>query len=248
MAAAAVLSLAAVPDANETGAVITRQRCSDSNGRTLWESTVTTAPVEGEPGAYIITEEGKGRYYGFEGETLCRTEAKYTGGKEGIRPVWLKRTVLSVSGKTLLEETQDYGTDKDEVRCSVKDLAKGSEKCRSFKYKGGIINKMLTGTTVRSMLNAGEKQRSVNIVNDEPAVYSITIRVEGREKITVNGRETDAFKVCIDPNIGLLSPVKVFIPKNYSWYSCDPPYRWLKFKGLEASVSSPVVEMTALEN
>lgn len=248
MAAAAILFLAAVPDANEAGVVITRQRCSGSDGKTLWESTVTTAPVKGEPGAYIITEEGKGRYYGFEGETSCRSETKYTGGNEGIRPAWLKRTVLSLSGKTLLEETQDYGTGKDEVRCTVKDFAKGSEKSRSFKYKGGMINKMLTGATVRSMLDAGEKQRVVNIVNEEPAVYSVTIRVEGREKITVNGREQDAFRVCIDPNIGLLSPVKAFIPKNYSWYSCEPPYRWLRFKGLEASISSPVVEMTALED
>lgn len=248
IAAAAALSFAAVLYAVAAGVAVTRQRCSDANGRTLWESAVTTAPVDGEPGAYIITEEGRGRYYGFEGETSCRTEAKYTSGSEGIRPCWLKRTVLSSSGKALLEETQDYVAGNGEVRCLVKDLEKGSEKSRTFKYKGSIINKMLTGATVRAMLYAGEKQRAVNIVNDEPAVYSITIRVEGREKITVNGRELDAFKVCIDPNIGLLSPVKAFIPKNYSWYSCEPPYRWLKFKGLEASISSPVVEMTALED
>jgi hypothetical protein len=107
---------------------------------------------------------------------------------------------------------------------------------------------MLTGVTVRSMLEAGEKQRTVNIVNEEPAIYSITIRVAGRERIKVNGEERDAFKVCIDPNIGLLSPAKAFIPKNYSWYSCEPPYKWLKFKGLETSIKSPVVEMTALDN
>lgn len=243
-----MLFFAAALDAGEAGVAITRQRCSDSNGKTLWESTVTTAPVEGEPGAYIITEEGRGRYYGFEGETSCRSEAKYTSGSEGIKPVWLKRAVFSGSGKTLLEETQDYTASKNEVRCSIKDLAKGSEKSKSFKYKGSMINKMLTGATVRSMLEAGERQRTVSIVNDEPAVYSITIRVEGKERITVNGREQDAFKVCIDPNIGLLSPAKAFIPKNYSWYSCEPPYRWLKFKGLETSIRSPVVEMTALDN
>jgi len=243
-----MLSFAAILDAGDAGVAITRQRCSDASGKTLWESTVTTAPVEGEPGAYIITEEGKGRYYGFEGETSCRSEAKYTSGSEGIKPAWLKRTVLSASGKTLLEETQDYSAGKDEVRCSVKDLVKGSEKSRSFKYKGSMINKMLTGVTVRSMLEAGEKQRTVSIVNDEPAVYSITIKVVCEEKITVNGQEQGAFKICIDPNIGLLSPAKAFIPKNYSWYSCEPPHRWLKFKGLEASISSPVVEMTALEN
>jgi len=248
MIAAAVLSISAVTYAAAAGSVITRQRCSGPDGRTLWESTVTTAPVEGEPGAYIITEEGKGRYYGFEGETSCRTEAKYESGSDGIKPCWLKREVLSSSGKTLLEETQDYAAGKSEVRCLVRDHVKGSEKNRSFKYKGSMINKMLTGATVRSMLDAGEKQRVVNIVNEEPAVYSVTIRVEGREKITVNGREQDAFRVCIDPNIGLLSPVKAFIPKNYSWYSCEPPYRWLRFKGLEASISSPVVEMTALED
>ncbi len=248
IAVIAALSFTAVLHAGEAGVAVTRQRCSDTGGKTLWESTVTTAPMEGEPGAYIITEEGKGLYYGFEGETSCRSEAKYTSGKEGIMPCWLKRTVLSAAGKVLLEETQDYGAGKGEVRYLVKDFVKGSEKKKTFKYKGVMINKMLTGATVRSMLDAGEKQRVVNIVNDEPAVYSITIRVEGREKITANGREMDAFRVCIDPNIGLLSPVKAFIPKNYSWYSCEPPYRWLKFKGLEASISSPVVEMTALEN
>ena len=74
----------------------------------------------------------------------------------------------------------------------------------------------------------------------------MTLRVVKKEEVTVNGKTREAYKIAIDPEIGILNPVKVFITKNYEWYSCEPPYEWLKFKGLESSMNSPVVEMTPL--
>ena len=248
-AASIILLFASSLEAGETAqSIVTRHKCSDTKGRILWEAAVTITPVAGESGAYMLLEEGKGQYYGFEGETSCRSEMKFKGDKDGIRPAWMKRTVLSGSGKTLLEESQDFGRDGDTVRCVVRDPVRNSEKNRSFNYKGGAINKLLTGLYIRAMLEAGEQHRTVNIVNDEPAIYRLTMKVVGKEKIKVNGSEYEAFKVCIDPNIGLLSPAKAFIPRNYSWFSCEPPYRWLKFRGLETSISSPVVEITSMDD
>ncbi|MFA6356560.1 MAG: hypothetical protein WCY23_05570 [Candidatus Omnitrophota bacterium] len=247
--ASVILSFASALEAGEAPqSITTRHKCSDTKGRILWEAAVTITPVAGENGAYMLLEEGKGQYFGFEGETSCRSEMKFTSDKDGIRPAWMKRTVLSGAGNALLEESQDFGRGGDTVRCVIRDPVKNSEKNLSFNYKGGAINKLLTGLYIRAMLEAGERQRTVNIVNDEPAMYRLTMKVVGREMIKVNGSEHEAFKVCIDPNIGLLSPAKVFIPKNYSWFSCEPPHRWLKFKGLETSISSPVVEITTMDD
>jgi len=226
--------------------VVTRHRCADLSGKVLWEASDTLARIS--PDTCVITEESKGTHYGFEGETVCKSRAEYRDGKDGIRPLMMSREVFSSAGEKIFEERQEYDPSCGSVKCTVKDIVKEKERSATFKYNGSVTNSMLTGTYVRSMLAAGGKRMTVSLVNGEPALYSITVKVVGREKITVNGRERDAFKVCIDPNIGILSPAKAFIPRNYSWYSCEPPHKWLKFRGLEGSLGSPVVEITTLDN
>ena len=85
-------------------------------------------------------------------------------------------------------------------------------------------------------------------MRDNAELYRVTLRVVNKEEVSVNGKKREAYKILIDPEIGFFSPVKAFITKNYEWYSCEPPYEWLKFKGLESSMSSPVVEMVPVGN
>ena len=171
---------------------------------------------------------------------------RYIENKEALIPVSMKETVFSGTGKPILESTQRYDADKGEVECEVRDLLNGKDKKESFKYKGDIVNSMVMGTYIERFLAAGEKERTVNLVSDDASFYRVTLKVVGKEDVTVNGKKREAYKICIDPNIGIFSPAKMFITKNYEWYSCEPPYEWLKFKGLESSVDSPVVEMTPL--
>jgi hypothetical protein len=231
--------------ADEGKAEISRYQCTDLKGGKLWESTVTITPVLGEKDNYNLTEEGKGRYYGFDGITSRKSEMRYIENKEVLIPVSMKETVFSESGKTLLESTQKFYPDKKEVECEIKDPVKGREKKETLKYEGDIINGEIMDDYIERFLAAGEKKKVVYLLSDAE-LYRVTLRVVKKEEVTVNGKTREAYKIAIDPEIGILNPVKVFITKNYEWYSCEPPYEWLKFKGLESSMNSPVVEMTPL--
>ena len=242
-----MLAAAASLHATEEGkAETSRYKCVDMKGETLWESAVTVSPVLGEKDNYILTEEGKGRYYGFDGITSRKSEMRYIENKEALIPVSAKETVFSESGKPVLESTERFYPDEKKVECTVKDLAKGEEKSKTLKYEGDIINGKIMDDYIERFLAAGEKKRAVYIVSDNAELYRVTLRVVNKEEVSVNGKKREAYKILIDPEIGFFSPVKAFITKNYEWYSCEPPYEWLKFKGLESSVDSPVVEMTPL--
>ena len=241
-----MLAASAALYADEGKAGFSRYQCVDLKGKRLWESAVTIAPAKGEKDSYLIVEEGKGQYHGFDGITSRRYEMRFMENKECLTPVSMNEKVFSESGKLVLESTQRFYPARKEVECEVKDLLSGKEKKETLKYKGDIINGMIMGTYIERFLAAGEKKRTVYILSDDAELYRVTLKVINKEEVTVNGKTREAYKISIDPEIGLLSPMKMFITKNYEWYSCEPPYEWLKFKGLESSINSPVVEMTPL--
>jgi len=234
--------------ANGAEAFVTRHKCADLKGRTLWEASVTITASNTAPGVYRLVEEGRGNYSGFKGEVIRRSELEYIDGKDGVIPRKMNGRVVSAAGESLLETSQEYDAANGTVKCRAKHFPGARSRDAQYCYKGEVINRLLTGLCINKMLAAGQERRTVYLVSEEPALYRVTMRKEGKEKINVNGREREAIKVCIDPNIGLLSPAKVFITKNYSWFSARPPYEWLRFRGLEDSISSPVVEITTLDN
>jgi len=247
---AVLLTIAASPRCGGTsaGAEARHSRCNDLNGNKLWESTVTIVPVAGKPpGHFILKEEGKGSYSDFKGFTSNKSEFEFINDDRRLEPVYLKRQVFSGDGKVIFEETQRFD-DKGRVECEVKDLFKKENRKKVFNYKGDIVNQFMMGSYIRRFLRAGEKEKTTYLVNDEPALYRVTLKVVGKEEITVNGKKREAYKICIDPQIGLLSPVKAFLPKNYDWHSTQPPYEWLMFRGLESSINSPKVEIISLDD
>ena len=224
---------------------VTRSRCNDLKGNKLWESSSTTVPIAGKPGHFLLTEEGKGNYSGFKGLTSNKSEFEFINDGKRLEPVYLKRRVSSDGGKVIFEETETFDNDKGRVECEVKDLIKNENKKKAFNYKGDIVNQFMMGSYIRRFLQAGEKEKTTYLVNDEPALYRVTLKVVGKEEITVKGKKRDAYKIYIDPQIGLLSPAKALLPKNYNWHSTRPPYEWLMFRGLESSINSPKVEIVS---
>jgi len=230
------------------GTFITRHKCTDLKGNFLWEAAVTITPSGSDPDTYILVEEGKGRFSGYKGESSRKSEMRFISKSGSIRPLEMKSSVFSPEGRLIAEAKQEFDPSGGSVACCARDLVKDTCRTRSFKLKGDTINRLLTGLYARQMIEEGGKEKTVNMLSEEPALYRVTLRVTGKETIEVNGRRREAFKVCIDPNIGLLTPVKFFLPKNYTWFSCEPPYEWLKFVGLEESIDSPMVEITTLDN
>ena len=244
---AALLVFAAGLCAQEEKSV-TLSRCIDLKGNMRWESTTTIVPIAGKPAHYLLTEEGSGTYSDFKGKTSNKSEFEFISDKDRLAPLHLKRQVFSEDGKLIFEEIEEFDNDKSQVACDVKDYIKNTDGKKTFQYKGDIVNKFLMGLYIRRVIASGETERTVYLVNDEPALYRIKLIVMGKEEITVNGKKREAYKIGIDPQIGLLSPVKAFIPKNYDWHSAEPPYEWLMFRGLESSIDSPKVEIISLDN
>jgi len=241
-----ILLAIAVSSRAEDKGPITRSQCNDLKGNKLWESTTTVVPVTGKPGHFLLTEEGRGNYGDFKGLTSNKSEFEFISDERRLEPVYLKRQVFSDDGEVIFEEAERF--DVGQVECEVKDLLKKEDKKEIFKYKGDIVNSFLMGFYIERFLGAGEKEMTTYLVNDEPALYRVTLKVVGKEEITVKGEKRDAYKICIDPQIGFLSPVKALLPKNYDWHSTQPPYEWLMFRGLESSIHSPKVEIVSLDN
>lgn len=238
-----ILLVISVSSCAEDKVPVTRSQCNDLKGNKLWESSTTTVPIADKPGHFLLTEEGKGNYSGFKGFTSNKSEFEFISDGKRLEPVHLKRQVFSDVGKVIFEETQSFDNAEGRVECEIKHLLKKENKKKMFSYKGDIVNRFMMGSYIRRFLQAGEKEKTTYLVNDEPALYRVTLKVLGREEITVNGKKRGAYKICIDPQIGLLSPVKALLPKNYDWHSARPPYEWLMFRGLESSINSPKVEI-----
>lgn len=238
-----MLAVAAVLHAGEGDVKTFRYKCVDMKGITLWESNITIAPAAGQgEDVYLMTEEIKGRYYGSDGITSRRREMRYIENKEQLTPLSMDEKVFSESGNLIRESTQRFYPDKKRVECTVKDLAGGKEKKESLRYDGDIINGMIMDDYIERFLAAGEKKRAVYLL-EGAELYRMTLRIVATEQVTVNGKTREAYKIALDPEIGLFNPVKIFITKNHEWYSTEPPYEWIKFQGLESSLDSPIVEM-----
>lgn len=244
LAALVLSSAAALADDTE----VTRRVCTGADGRKLWEASVAIRPAGTGAGHYLMTEEIDGNYSAFKVRTVSKSELEYINDNKTLSPLYMKRHVVSEDGKALLEETQRYDPEKRTVDCVLKNSSRKAETKKTLRYKGEMINSMLMGAYIKRFLTEGAKEKTVSLVSDGPSVYKITLKVEDKEEITVNGRKYSAYRILIDPEIGLFSPVKGFIPKNYVWYSTEPPYDWLMFRGLESSFGSPKVEMTSLDN
>jgi hypothetical protein len=83
----------------------------------------------------------------------------------------------------------------------------------------------------------------IQMVSEEPKVYNIELKRAGKETIDINGRKITAYRLCVDPMLGPLDFIKVFLPKSYAWHSAAPKYEWLRYTGLEGGVNSKKVEV-----
>jgi hypothetical protein len=94
-------------------------------------------------------------------------------------------------------------------------------------------------------LERGQREEPLVFLSNEPRLYTVKLKVIGEDDITINGIKKKAFKLCLDPQLGALNFVKTVIPKSYVWHSRTPEFEWLRYRGLENSLGSPMVEITS---
>ncbi|MCX5716622.1 MAG: isoprenylcysteine carboxylmethyltransferase family protein [Candidatus Omnitrophica bacterium] len=246
LSAAVVISAAAA--CAEDGVFITRYSCKDLEGKQRWEATATIIALKDKgDNVYLITEEGSGLYYGFKVPVRWKSDTEFISNEKNIIPLRAKRLVFSESGILLLQESQEFDPEKREVTCHRKRPGTGEDILRSFRYEGDIVNRLLLSLYIQKFLENGKLEKVFYVLSNEPSLYKVTASVTGKKEITINGAKYLAYKICLNPHIGLLSPLKIILPKVYVWHLAAPKFNWLKCKGPEETVSSPTVEIETLD-
>jgi hypothetical protein len=244
----AIFFAAAAPAAwSEEGKTFeTRYYCNGLDGARRWEAvTRITAQARGGKGHYRLIEEGRGRYSPFNVPVSWTAEVEFISNADTITPIALEKTVLSGDGKVLYHEDQRFDSDKKTVTCEI--TGAGAPRTKTFAYKGEVTNYLLLGLFTQKFLERGIKERTFYLVSGEPSLYQVTAKVLGEEEIAINGVSVRSYKIYLDPDMGILSPLEVIAPKAYVWHSSRPKFEWLRYRGVESAPLSPRVEMITME-
>ncbi|RPI97990.1 MAG: hypothetical protein EHM32_00375 [Spirochaetales bacterium] len=219
--------------------------CNDLKGNRRWTATVEIRHKEGD--IYNITEKMSGFYTGFDGKISWVATTDFERAKDEVRPFNMDQRICDDSGKPIAISKQEFDYKNNTVTCTYEDLVKNTVSEKRFKFSGNIINRMLQGLCGQKFIEAGQTSKNIQVISPEPALYNIQLKMVGEEDVEIGGRMRKAYKLCFDPMLGVLNFVKIFLPKSFVWHSSEPVFEWLKYRGLESSVSSPRVEIISLE-
>ena len=219
--------------------------CHDLKGVPRWQAAYEIRRKGNN--TYSIIERGRGRYFGFKGRISWVSETEFEGIKNTIRPLWLKKRIFDESGKVIAIQEQAFNFDDNVVTCMHEDLTKNTSLEKKFKFEGNIVNRLLQGLYVQKFIENGEVRKQVQFISPEPALYSIELRLLGTEEIEINNQKIKAYKILMDPMLGVFNFVKIFLPKAYAWHSAEPRFEWLQYEGVENNIKSPEVVITTLD-
>lgn len=219
--------------------------CNDSDGNKRWQATVEIRLKEGN--IYTITEKMNGLYSGFDGRISWVATSDFERTKDFLKPLNMDQRIFDSGGKPIAVSKQEFNYTEKIVTCVYEDLVKNTVSKKEFVFSKDIINRLLQGLCGQKFIETGLISKEIQVISPEPALYDIRITMVGMEEIEVNGRQRKAYKLYFDPMLGILNFVKIFIPKSIVWHSTEPIFEWLKYDGLESSVSSPRVVIISLD-
>jgi hypothetical protein len=222
----------------------------DSEGNERWkaQAEIVAMPVDIE-GLFILTEKGTGSFTGYRDKISWTARLEFERKKDYIRPIRLENRVSDKSGREIVIERQEFDYKNQKASSSRTDLVTKETQEETFKFRGDIINRLLLPLYIQRFLKDGKKEESVSILSPEPRLYKINIFMVSEDQIDIDGKKIAAYKLCIDPQLGLLNILKALVPrKAYSWHSADQDYRWLKYEGPEVGLSSEDIKIVTDTN
>ena len=217
--------------------------CYDLKGEKRWKAVTEIKEWDKKSSTYLITEQGYGQYTGFTDNVSWKATCIFKSTDDVLQPYRFEKKLYDSNGELIQKETKVYDYKKNKVFFTKANYRYNFSAKREYNFQEGIIDRLLLGLYVQRMLEKGEKRGTVEIVSGEPQFYKANIDIIKEEDVSINGKTEKAYKLCINPNLGLLNIVKVFIPKSYVWHQKAAPHKWLKYKGLESNISSPKVEI-----
>lgn len=221
---------------------VTNYTCSDLKGNERWKGETEISHTD-KKDIYLLTERGKGYFSGFKDRISWTAKLKFLSTEDTIKPLKMEKQIFNQGGKLIVRQTQKFDFTTKKTTYRYENLATKRKVEKVFRFKGDIVNRLILGLYVQKFLKNGKREQIVFILSDEPRLYRANIKVIGEEEIKCNGRKKIAYKLCLDPDLGLLNIFKFVLPKIYVWHSATPHYEWLKYVGLESNISSPKVEI-----
>ena len=215
--------------------------CRDLKGANRWRAEAQIRNIS--PGIYLMTEKAQGVYSSFNGRVSWVAEMKFERTKDSVRPISLDKRVFDAKGETIRREKQEFDLAGNTGTCTHEEPARNVSRTRKFKFNKDVVTRLSLGLYAQKFLESGKTSERLQMVSEEPNVYNIELKRMGKETIEVNGRKVAAYRLCIDPYLGLLGFAKVFLPKAYAWHSAVPKYEWLGYAGLEGGINSEKVEV-----
>ncbi|MDD5173465.1 MAG: hypothetical protein WC482_04195 [Candidatus Omnitrophota bacterium] len=215
--------------------------CRDLKGAVRWRANSEIKNIS--PGIYIMTEKAQGVYSSFKGQVSWVAEMKFERTEDNIRPISLDKRVFDAGGNVIRHERQEFDLAANTGICTHKEPARNISRTRKFKFNRDVVTRLSLGLYAQKFLESGKTSERLQMVSEEPQLYNIELKRMGRETIGLNGRKVAAYRLCVDPRLGVLNFVKVFLPRSYAWHSAVPEYEWLGYAGLEGGINSEKVEV-----
>jgi hypothetical protein len=227
--------------ASEDGVIKLEYEGLGMRGDTRWRADTEIRSKGGD--VYVMVEKVNGIYSGFDGPVSWVAELEFESTEDTVRPVSLDKKVFDENGDVIRIEEQRFDLNNNTAVCTHRDIPRNISRTKRFKFDKDVVNRLLLGLYVQKFLEKGKTLGAVQMVSEEPGVYTLDLSVINKETILVNSRKVKAYKLSIDPRLGLLNVVKVFFPRTYAWHSAEPGFEWLKYSGLEGDVRSEKVDI-----
>jgi hypothetical protein len=215
--------------------------CRDLKGNSRWRATSEIKNIS--PGVYLMTEKAEGIYSSFKGHVSWVAEMKFERTKDSVRPMSLDKKVFDAKGNMIRRERQEFDLAGNTGICTHEEPARNISRTRKFKFDKDVVTRLSLGLYAQKFLKSGKTSEKLQMVSEEPNVYNVELKTLDKETIEVNGLRVAAYRLCVDPRLGALNFVKVFLPKSYAWHSAVPEYEWLGYAGLEGGINSEKVEV-----
>lgn len=218
--------------------------CRDLAGALRWRAD--TRIMNERPGVYAMVEKAEGIYSSFKGRVSWVARMEFERTENSIRPLRMEKRVLDEKGVLIRLEKQEFDLANNIGTCTHEEPENNISRTRNFKFNKDVVTRLSLGLYAQKFLENGKTSQRVQMISEEPNMYEIELRLLDKETIEVNGRSVTAYRLCIDPCLGPLNFVKVFLPKAYAWHSAVPKYEWLRYAGLEGGINSVKMEVTVV--
>ncbi|MDD5681349.1 MAG: hypothetical protein PHI59_08950 [Candidatus Omnitrophica bacterium] len=214
---------------------------SDMKGTSRWRAESQIKNIT--PGIYLMTEKAQGIYSSFDGFVSWIAELKFKRTENNIRPISLDKRVFDSDGKMIRREKQEFDLANNIGVCSHEEFDKNIYRSKKFRFNKNVITRLSLALYAQKFLESGKMSEALQMVSEEPNVYNIELTRAGKEIVEVNGQKIEAYRLCIDPELGMFNFVKAFLPKSYGWCSVEPKYEWIGYTGLEGGINSEKVKI-----